>query len=475
VGGRKPIAGNVVEQARQAFRTGNWKRLLVLMGRASSAPPDVQQTLAGLALEAANFWRRRQSDENIRYFDFAVDLYRATGPLESLATALDERGCAHRAGARYDLGERDSSEAVELHRKTWNTDGLVRALGDLSGIYLERGAVVEAQALCREAIALDRARLEYDANNAAIQRSLAVNLYNLARALFEQGSYDDAEQLAREAEPLTQELNGGLTGNLLNLLANIALSDGRLDDANALYARTEQIYRSIRFRQGEGIALSNRAISAWDSGRMPAADLLFDRAIKLHQEVKDERSLGITLTARGDMRIDQVKFAAAAQDLDEALGIAVRLGQRWREAFVRAALGSLAHARDNFSDARICYHEAAAALEAEDDRASASRLLCETAGLEADLGRLDNAELMLSRAHGLDPKQKTGSRTLAAVRNLAEGRLDAARARTAGERKANELRARAEQRIRRVEAGELHRSSATVRRMIARLQRALSG
>ncbi len=456
--------------AQDAERATELLRAVAASARSRSARTDVA---AVWHFFAKGILGRGEWAKAVPIYSDAIEFYRNLPEDERMGTLRDERGCALRMLRRLDEAEEDCHAALAIHRRTRSVIGAARALGNLCGLAFERGDMVSAEALAREALELDR--------KSGDQRSTAIDLHGLAVSLMNQGKTREAAEVAAELAPIARALGDpGIEANSLSLLANAALGDARLDEAEAFYERGRALFRRAGLLQNEGIMISNLGILSLDAGRPDEADQRFSEALHSHELTGDLRSRANTLASRSLLRADQGRFEEAQADLDEALGLSTRSGMRWDEAHIRATLAAVAEIRGERSEARVWYVEAAMAHEALGDLADAARALCAAAGLEADTGNPSAGDEMLARAAGIDPPsasmKRPGGGVLRALRAISEGRIHAARARiAASHEEATAHRSRAEECLAEVECAELPYTTrnAEVRRATIRLLVAL--
>lgn len=306
------------------------------------------------------------------------------------------------------------------------------AIANLATVYFERGALVDAERLSREAVD----RLRRCGNTYALPNVL----YGLAFTLKEQGDEVGALAVLDDADAACEQTNRpDVRAHLINLRGNLALDDLRLDDAERHYETACTYYRQQHHEVAEAITISNLAIIDRWRGRPEAALKRANRAVRELKRLDDTRSLAISLTERGEIFTALGRFDDAARDFDGALVLLMANDNARRHMYARAALARLAEAQGARHDALAHYAEAEITFDQTtnpQDARSAVWALYATAGLLAEVGNLASAHEVLARGKSLESRTGSAARAatallhdLAAARiALANGERDPARA-----------------------------------------------
>jgi predicted ATPase/DNA-binding CsgD family transcriptional regulator len=191
-----------------------------------------------------------------------------------------------------------------------------------------------------------------------------------------------AEPLARAGLELCRTARDDFwTAAGLNLLSEIAVHTGRLDEAEELCLQASSMAEAAGDRWNEGWALSIRAVVAGLRGKIREAADLGNAALKI------------------------------MRDID----------QRWGVARVQLGLGDLARLRGDHADALHCYTEALAYLREIDSRPEIARCLSGLGRVSMDLGATGLARehltesLRLSRSIGTHIGVARGLESFAAL------------------------------------------------------------
>jgi tetratricopeptide (TPR) repeat protein len=465
---------DLVLEARNAFSAKDFDGGRALLVRAHKlARSDERRTMI------AELWRTQAQAlageaewaESLAFYEAGIPLHGADS--EALADMINNHGYALHMVGRYDDAERACRHALELHQAAERRMGAAGALASLAEIAYARGVIADAEARSREAVAIVR---ELDNNKVA----LAYHLYSLGRILAERGKTNESEALGREGAELARTMNlVAVHGNYQNMLANFALMDARIEEAQQLYEQALAHFQRHKMVDAEATTTATLGDLMWNRGLVDEAIELYERALKIPRKANHDWARAILLTARGDARTELGRFDDAKLDLDEAIALTVKIAHGRREGFVRCAFARLAEARGEREEARAHYAEAEMALEAATDTVRLGRMLCALAGLQAELRDIAGAEALLARAVVVDPvdvqAEKIGDRITMALRALADARIAVARAAESRPADASVLRARAATALAMVTDDDdpLVDRNSEVRRVSGRLEAAL--
>jgi LuxR family maltose regulon positive regulatory protein len=208
-----------------------------------------------------------------------------------------------------------------------------------------------------------------------------------ASVLSWQGRWDEAEsQLSAAVEGL-QASRPPMVGDALARLGELRRRQGRLAEAETLFARAET----------HTLSLLGRAALALDRGQPAEAAELADRYLRRFADPgRVERSAGLELAIRAYARLGE--YARADDALDELREIAARAQTRPILAAVRSSEGAVAAARGDQDNARRSFEDALDLLAACDARFEAARVRIDLAATLSALGRHDRARRELEAA-----------------------------------------------------------------------------
>jgi ATP/maltotriose-dependent transcriptional regulator MalT len=208
-----------------------------------------------------------------------------------------------------------------------------------------------------------------------------------ASVLSWQGRWDEAEsQLSAAVEGL-QASRPLMVGDALARLGELRRRQGRLDDADELFARTET----------HSLSLLGRAALALDRGQPSEAAELADRYLRRFPDPsRIERSVGLEVAIKALALLGEHERATEA--LAELREIAAQARTRPLLAAVSSSEGTLAVARGDHDAARRSFEDALDLLAASDARFEAARVRLDLAATLSALGRHGRARRELEAA-----------------------------------------------------------------------------
>jgi DNA-binding NarL/FixJ family response regulator len=208
-----------------------------------------------------------------------------------------------------------------------------------------------------------------------------------ASVLSWQGRWDEAEsQLGAAVEGL-QASRPPMVGDALARLGELRRRQGRLADAEDLFARTET----------HTLSLLGCAALALDRGQPSEAAELADRYLRRFPDPsRVERAAGLEIAITGLARLGQHERATEA--LGQLREIAARARTRPLLAAVCSSEGTLAAAHGDHDDARRSFEDALDLLLESDARFEAAQVRLDLAATLSALGRHDRARREIEAA-----------------------------------------------------------------------------
>ncbi len=208
-----------------------------------------------------------------------------------------------------------------------------------------------------------------------------------ASVLSWQGRWDEAEsQLSAAVEGL-QASRPPMVGDALARLGELRRRQGRLADAEELFARSET----------HPLTLLGRAALALDRGQPSEAAELADRYLRRFPDPsRIERSAGLEVAIRALAQLGEHERATEA--LGQLGEIAAQARTRPLLAAVCSSEGTLAVARGDHDAARRSFEDALDLLAASDARFEAARVRLDLAATLSALGRHDRARREIEAA-----------------------------------------------------------------------------
>jgi tetratricopeptide (TPR) repeat protein/transcriptional regulator with XRE-family HTH domain len=140
-------------------------------------------------------------------------------------------------------------------------------------------------------------------------------------------------------------------------LAGLWLSDGPWADATARHTAAIQAARHLGDRNGEAHALSDSGELRLLTGDYPAAAQALEQALGICRDLGDRYGEVRALNELGELRRLTGDYRAAAQALEQALGICRDLGDRYGEAHALSQLGAVRQHTGDYPAAAQAYEQ----------------------------------------------------------------------------------------------------------------------
>ena len=147
-------------------------------------------------------------------------------------------------------------------------------------------------------------------------------------------------------------------------LAGLLRRDGPWADAITRHTAAAQAAQRLDDRLGQASALNNLGAVRWLTGDYPAAAQLLEQALGIYRDLGDRLGQANALSELGIVRLLTDDFPAAAQVLEQALGICRDLGDRLGQAsalydlgFVRRVTGDFPAAAQDLEQALGIYRD----------------------------------------------------------------------------------------------------------------------
>ena len=326
--------------------------------------------------------------------------------LNNLARALHRSGEYLKASIYLDHALKVNRNAAgELKREL----KVAMSLNNMANLYYDQGKYDEAFRLHKEA--LDIKERQLGTNHMEVAQSLS----NLANAYTELGQYDMAERLLTRALGIV-DVNQGANlperAYFLSNLSSVYLHQRKLDEAMRLQKQAEAIM-SVSLNElhpDNAKLLNNLALIYQAQGDEDQAERLLKRALEIKelQLDKNHPSLISSLHNLANFYLGQEKYTEAEKLLRRALDVSEHNGlmQHPHVARIRNSLAALYYTQGKYVEAEAQFTEAISSIEkafAQDHPALAS-ILDNYGSLLRQTGRAAKAEEMKKRADAIRDK-----------------------------------------------------------------------
>ena len=254
------------------------------------------------------------------------------------AKALGAAGTLIGLQGNFEQAEALCREGLALSRELEDADGIIISLRMLGYVAMEQSNYAAARTLLEEALDLAR-----QVNNTW---GIAYSLEILAAVAFEQGEYVRAQTFIDESLAISRK--GGDTWGIarsLWLLALVALIQGNLARAHAIIE--EHLTLSREMNDQRGIAYSFLILSylAFFQGQHDTMSTLLEESQALHKQTGDRRGIAWTLYGLGWIALAQGDYSTAHAQYEQCLAILRELDHKWFIALGLEGLACLASAQ----------------------------------------------------------------------------------------------------------------------------------
>ena len=232
-------------------------------------------------------------------------------------------------------------------------------------------------------------------------------------------AFRKATQTLRRASRWTYA--GASETNLGVLLAE----EGDIEKAEKCFRSALELYQQLGMRPSEALLRGNVGILELETGRYDEAATDLRRALSIARETGHIQQQQLFLNNLAVLEQLRGRLDRAMEFLDEGWHLGAR-GEAKHTAENRMWMGAVLQELGRFDDARACYSRAKQDFEAERLGRHARRLMALRGALEADAGRIDEANRVLDEC--LEQIGSFADQVGHGVAMIAGGHLDLARA-----------------------------------------------
>jgi serine/threonine protein kinase/predicted ATPase len=369
-------------------------------------------------------WHQGRHDEALRITESALTIDRQRDDALAVAGDLSNLGSILRSMGQHERALATLEEALAM--PVVSDDPIKRAyiLHTIANVHRTIGNVARAIEYLQIADASARAHM------LPIQRSF--HLTSLAHIRLQEGRLDESLRLYQDAVELSRRARhaDGLAQSL-RMLGELLFAIGRERDALGHLQEAAQLFAQIEDRDSEAVMRHQAALVLERSGD-PAALEAWRSVHVLAQAAEDAHAELVAKEGIGRVARQQGRADEAVRCFEAALVLAIRHGERTREATLRNTLGVMHWERGDYLGALAQYEFALALVREQRDRVHEGLTLNSIGVTLTRLRRYEEARTALEDA--LEVNRETGERmleahTLAALGEvaLASNRLTAAR------------------------------------------------
>jgi len=255
------------------------RRALELRRARYAAPhPELAESLHRLGLLLR---KKGESGEAEPVLVEAVEQWRRLAPRSTeLGESVAELGHLYYYDGRYDRARELFAENLEIRRAVGEAAGIAGALNNMGLLHASKGEPEVSLGYYREALALNREIYGERHPN------VAINLFNVGRALQDTGDFAGAQPAFEEVLAIDRQVYGEdhpEVGTDLLLLANNLQKLGELERADPLFARALGIFRAHLAPDHPRIANAMQGIGQLRlaQGRLEEAEATLREALSL--------------------------------------------------------------------------------------------------------------------------------------------------------------------------------------------------
>jgi len=328
------------------------KSLEVARARFAAESAPVAEALSELALALNSLGQLKEAE-----------------PAARDSVAIRRKLLAAQQGAGFPSTNSPASRSPELYlTERFNPDSLYQSLSVLGEVLYSKGDYDQAEAAYREALALARKVRVKEHNDVAAQLS------GLGLTLWKKDNLSKAEEAFREALAIDRKVYGTNAhphiAALINNLALVSKSRGKLDDAEALHIEAHEMTKKMVGPEHRDVAIDLFDLASLARAQNRLADAesrLRDASAMLRRLGNDDKLLAQALGFLGEVLRDQRKLDEAYQMVSEGLALRRKLlgNDSGEVAYSLVILASILERQGKLADAEPLARECLAIYEAK--------------------------------------------------------------------------------------------------------------
>ena len=240
----------------------------------------------------------------------------------------------------------DCEKARQSYASAGDRNNEARTLNDFAGLYFQRGNILQAESMWREA--------ESEFRLVGDTEGLAATSNNIGDALLLQGNLGDAEKKLKQSIPNYQAVEDkvGLADALADL-GDLQREQGNLEVAAALYRRAEATDVEADDKSAIATVLQGLGDLSMDRGDLPAARKSYEDSLARRNQTGEKQAAAETQVALAQVLIEEGHAADAEVALRERKEQFRQEQQADEELAVEVALIRALLAQGKQSDAMV--------------------------------------------------------------------------------------------------------------------------
>ncbi|HEY0377536.1 MAG TPA: tetratricopeptide repeat protein [Pyrinomonadaceae bacterium] len=339
----------------------------------------------------------------------AIESYiKATALDAQYATAYVRAGVLYVRQAEAASATSAFNRAEQIYQALGKVEGRAEVAYQRSDLFIRAGQIAEARRHSEQAIDLART-----INNQPLQIKA---MLQLAYVLRHQGESERAEGLASEAVELAQTSNmGSMIARGLNELGSVFFLRGEYEDAEKYFRQGLELARRYKAPRAEARALFALGSLRVQQGNADEALPYIEQALPFYQQGGYRTEAAQSLIMLG--RIHRLKgdYEAALKAYRQQLELAEQSNDQRQKLLALEGIGTVLFYQERYPEALGHFEQEYAISKALGGQMEIAYGLSERASTLAQLGRYEEAGLLLDEALGSASRPEGSNKSLLAV------------------------------------------------------------
>ncbi|HEY0758979.1 MAG TPA: tetratricopeptide repeat protein [Acidisarcina sp.] len=302
---------------------------------------------SGLAYEMLN-----KPEDALRNYQESLTIKKEIGDKRGWAASLEQIAGIQDGTGHSDEALASYKEALALRKEIGDTVGIGNTLLDTGSYYHDHGKPDEALKYFEQALQIER--------DLGDESNQALCLNNIGTIRLDKGDYQDALTYLEQGYQLRQKVN--VPGDIAESLHNLAEANtklGQYDAALGLYLKAIEIRRAASDERGVVLESYSMATIFAAQGRYGAALSAMQDAYKNFQQSKEVTFFTVEIEAGwGDLLAQVGRGDEGQQSLTDALNVAHQINNDAAASLATSGLGDLAFYKGDYAAAQQQYDRA---------------------------------------------------------------------------------------------------------------------